>query len=262
MKDDIKTIQSVQRAIDIINCISETGKKMTITEISTKLDLNANTARGLMQTLLANGYLSKDPERGTCSLGYEFFGKGRLLYQEQLKYIMDTAYPEMTGISKQMPVTSCLQLVFHNEIYLVDTVVSPDSHYAYVPKNDTNLPLHAYASGKLSIAYAPENKRQKILDSLRYEQLTEYTITDSQAFDGVIKKIYTQGYATELDEVCMGISCVAAPFFDIRGVMKGTLSVVAPSSTLMPVMDKLVTQLMRASDRISDKISLRRKVWM
>ena len=65
MNNNPKNIQSVQRAIDIINCVAEAERKISLKEISSKLGLNINTARGLAQTLLANGFLSKDVEQGT-----------------------------------------------------------------------------------------------------------------------------------------------------------------------------------------------------
>ena len=61
-------IQSVQRAIDIINCIENAKRSLSLNEISSQLGLNINTARGLAQTLLANGYLSKDTKQGTYKL--------------------------------------------------------------------------------------------------------------------------------------------------------------------------------------------------
>ena len=54
MKEDVRVIQSVQRAIDILNCVADAEKKISLREISEKLDLNINTARGLVQTLLVS----------------------------------------------------------------------------------------------------------------------------------------------------------------------------------------------------------------
>jgi len=95
MEKELKTIQSVQRAIDIINCIADAGKKISLKEIGEELDLNVNTARGLVQTLLSNGFLARDLEQGTYSLGYEFYTKSTQLYEFQLKNIREAAYPDM-----------------------------------------------------------------------------------------------------------------------------------------------------------------------
>ena len=79
MDGDIKKIQSVQRALDIINCVANSNSRITLKEITELLGLNINTARGLAQTLVLNGYLAKDVERGTYSLGYQFYTKSTQL---------------------------------------------------------------------------------------------------------------------------------------------------------------------------------------
>lgn len=258
MKDDIKTIQSVQRAIDIINCVGDNGRRITLKEISSKLELNINTTRGLVQTLLANGFLSRDEEQGNYTLGYEFLTKSKLVYQLHIQRVQDIAHSDMKRISERYGISSWLQISFYRDIYTVETVEAPGSHYSYAPKSGANLPLHASASGKLRIAYMPEHERQKVLNSIHLEPLTEHTITDREMFAGVIEQVYSQGYATELEETDIGISSVGTPFFDARGTLSGTLSVVAPSVKLNRILREVIIDLKRAGARITASISSHR----
>lgn len=258
MKNDIKTIQSVQRAIDIINCVGDAGRKITLREISSRLDLNINTTRGLVQTLLVNGFLSRDTELGTYALGFEFLTKSKMVYQLQVQRIQDIAYPDMERISSKYGISSWLQISFHRDIYTVKVKEAPGSHYTYTPKSGENLPLHASASGKLLIAFMPEQEQQKILNSICLEPFTEYTITDRETFADVIKRAFSKGYATELDELDIGFGSVGVPFFDTRGSMRGTLSVAAPSVRLKRILSDVIIDLDRAGIRISDAISSRR----
>lgn len=259
MKDDIKTIQSVQRAIDIMNCVGDAGRKITLNEISSKLELNINTTRGLVQTLLVNGFLSKDVEQGSYTLGYEFLTKSKLVYQLQVQRIRDIAISDMERISEKYGVSCWLQTSFYRGIYTVEILEAPGSHYSYAPKSGANLPLHASASGKLRIAYMPEPERKKILDSIQLEPLTEYTITDREKFADVIERVYSQGYATELEETDIGISSAGAPFFDVRGTLSGTLSVAASSVKLNRIMNDVIIDLKRAGMRITDSNPTRRR---
>ena len=57
MEKEVRLIQSIQRAFDIINCFSEQSPKLTLPKISEMLSLNINTTRGIVNTLVANGYL-------------------------------------------------------------------------------------------------------------------------------------------------------------------------------------------------------------
>ena len=57
-----KLIQSLSRAFAIIDCFTTDKKELTLNEISETLELNINTTRGLVQTLLHYDYLSYDKE--------------------------------------------------------------------------------------------------------------------------------------------------------------------------------------------------------
>ena len=50
-----KTIQSVQRAIDILNCFDAQTPALSLGEISARLQLNKATVHGLLNTLHNNG---------------------------------------------------------------------------------------------------------------------------------------------------------------------------------------------------------------
>lgn len=261
MNNNPKNIQSVQRAIDIINCVAEAERKISLKEISSILGLNINTTRGLAQTLLANGFLSKDVEQGTYTLGYEFLTKSKLVYQLQIQRIRDIAHPYMKQLSEKYGVSSWLQISFYKDIYTVETLDAPStSYYSYTPKSGAKLPLHASASGKLYIAYMPEAEREKLINNINLEQLTEHTITDRQEFRKTIQKVFFQGYATELEEIDMGISSIAVPLFDMRGTLSGTISTAVPSAKLNQIFNNILSDLKRISMLITDGISNRRRL--
>lgn len=144
----------------------------------------------------------------------------------------DIAYPYMKKLSERYNVSSWLQISFYREIYTVEVVEPLNSYYSYVPKHSSNLPLHASASGKLRIAYMPENERDKVLDQITLEVFTEKTISDKNHFKKMIKNVYDQEYATEIEELHVGVSSIAVPVFNSYGELKGTLSVAASAQSI------------------------------
>lgn len=253
-----KQIQSVQRAADILNCIAQARRGLTLKEISTRLDLNENTVRGLAQTLLSNGLLAKNPENAAYSLGYDLYVKGQMVYQAQLEQIIDLSYGELVSIAEQFNVSTCLQVSFHNNIYTVETVEAPRSHYAYIPRTNMELPLHASASGKLMLAYMSEETRQKLLRGVELKAVTRHTIVDPEAFSRELDAICGQGFALERGELSEGFSCIAVPFFNPDGSLRGSLSAVAATAVLEPIADQVVLKLKQACRRM-DTMLLRRK---
>ena len=69
IKSSVRTIQSVQRAIDILNLFDFSRKEVSRSEICDATKLNKGTTYGLISTLLKNGYLDKDQTSGKYTLG-------------------------------------------------------------------------------------------------------------------------------------------------------------------------------------------------
>lgn len=106
----------------------------------------------------------------------------------------------------------------------------------------------------------PEAERERLINNISLEQLTEHTITDRQKFRSTIQKVFFQGYATELEEIDMGISSIAVPLFDMRGALSGTISTAVPSAKLDQIFKSILTDLKRISMLITDGISNRRRL--
>ena len=66
-----RTIQSVQRAIDIINCFEDNKSELTLGQISAALDLNKSTVHGILNTLYQNDFVRQNSS-GRYMLGGYF----------------------------------------------------------------------------------------------------------------------------------------------------------------------------------------------
>jgi IclR family KDG regulon transcriptional repressor len=61
MKDKIR-VQSIDRAVAILECFNEENKELRLSEISERLSLNKSTAHGIISTLKYHGFISQDEE--------------------------------------------------------------------------------------------------------------------------------------------------------------------------------------------------------
>ncbi len=71
-------IQSVDRALRILDLFNEHNSEMKITEISRKLDLNKSTTHSLLKTLKEHDYIKQDVNSGKYSLGLKLLERGSL----------------------------------------------------------------------------------------------------------------------------------------------------------------------------------------
>ena len=99
MEKEVRLIQSIQRAFDIINCFSEQSPKLTLPKISEMLSLNINTTRGIVNTLVANGYLEHDSETNIYSLGPVFIPKADLVSANDMERVKKMARPYLEELS-------------------------------------------------------------------------------------------------------------------------------------------------------------------
>src|SRR3954452_23729350 len=68
------SIQSVDRAITLLEAIAEAGGECSLTELSHRTQLNISTCHHLLSTLVQRGYVAKVPVRRSYALG------ARILY--------------------------------------------------------------------------------------------------------------------------------------------------------------------------------------
>jgi IclR family KDG regulon transcriptional repressor len=64
-------VQSIDRAIAVLNCFSLKRQELRLTEIADELDLNKSTAHGIITTLKYHGLIDQDEESQKYRLGFK-----------------------------------------------------------------------------------------------------------------------------------------------------------------------------------------------
>jgi DNA-binding IclR family transcriptional regulator len=89
--------------------------------------------------------------------------------------------------------------------------------------------LYATGSGKLLLAFLPEQELLDYLSRTRFQRYTAVTITNPQKLEEELCKIRQAGYALDRDEFSNGVRCIAAPVQDSTLKVVGCIDVVFPS---------------------------------
>ncbi|WP_409228414.1 IclR family transcriptional regulator [Gudongella sp. SC589] len=250
MKGNLRLIQSVQRAIDIINCFDESNSKLTVNQISNKLALHVNTTRGIVNTLVYNGYLIHNIDEGNYSLGYVFIPKAELVDNSYVDRMKSLARPHLRAIANSHQVSSRLQLVSNYNVFTVDTFNPENSRYLLLTKMNTSFPLNATSSGKLFLSYQDNEFQENYLSTSKFEKYTSKTIVDRESLQEEIKTIRSKGYSLEDEEISIGMSSIAVPILSNPSKIMGTLSIVASKSFLDDIKNEVLSDLFTAADEI------------
>ena len=250
-----KRIQSVQRAINILNCFNEDAPVLTLSHISELLDLNINTVRGLVNTLVANGLLIHNTTDNTYTLGLYFILKSNLIYDTRhLENLVDIAEPYLQRISEKYSVFSSIQVVSQSSIYMVKSIQPPASHYRITAQLYEPLSYHCTSSGKLYLQYLSPNNLQTALESINYECYTANTISCQEELLEELERQKKNYYSLEVDERSMGFSSIAVPLLRSGNRLLGTVSVADPTQVIREQLTPLSRDLIDVSGEMRLKL--------
>jgi DNA-binding IclR family transcriptional regulator len=249
-KDHI--IQSVDRALQIIEAFESGEKELSLSQIARELNLNKSTVFGLVNTLKNREYLEQNPENARYRLGIKFFQLGSIV--EINMDIRDAAKPFLKLLSDKYKETVHLCLYVHNEAIYIDKVDGLGSMRMY-SQLGKSAPLHCTGVGKAILAYLDERTIAKIINNQTFKAFTPNTITTPDALRTELTKIHQKGYSIDEEEIEIGLRCVAAPIFNRKGEVAGAVSVAGLAARLPEdVVQNIVEDVLKVSSLISERL--------
>ncbi len=218
--------QLISRTCQILRTFSNTTPELSLAEISKNCKLPPTTAYRILQALVLEGFVIQDPVTTNYRLGYGLVNIGELAKQSNtlLKVVRPFA-EKLNHITGEYVTLEKL-----NRNMWVDTIdFVPTSNYQLniQPSRGLSLPAHCTATGKVQLAYLPEEKLDIVL-SRKLEILTPQTITDPKILREQLDIIRKQGYALSQQEVEIGFVAIAAPIFGPGKEVLAAISVGAP----------------------------------
>lgn len=228
-----KLIQSLQRAFEIINCFDFDTKYLSINEIALKVDLNPNTVRSIVQTLVFFGYLNHNKKDNNYSLGYIYVSKAEIIDKAYLSGLKEIVEPILIELSTIFKISARLQMVNNDRIFTVTCINPINTHYIVLSRMDAEFPLHASASGKLFLYFSNDDFRENYLADNSKKRYNENTKIDRQELMEELNFISDNGYSREFEEFGIGISSIAFPITNDSQGLIGTISVTGPSKMIL-----------------------------
>ncbi len=252
MKD---VVQSVDRALSILEVLSDYGEGIGITEISTKIDLHKSTVHRLLLTLMKKGYVEQNSHTNKYKLTLKLFELGnKLIEKMDIRSIAKPYLQQLKDITNEV-----VHLVVREgtEIVYIDKVESENKIRMH-SRIGTRSPMYCTAVGKAIMAYLHEEEIESIWTKSHIKKLTKYTITDIIEMKDTLKRVRQQGYALDEEENELGIRCIGAPIFDHRGEICGAISISGP--TIRVTKEKIENfkdSIIKISSNISQELGYR-----
>ncbi len=248
-----RVIQSIQRAVNIIECFTDEEYFLTLNQISRKLELHINTTRGIVNTLLVNDMLDYDWITGCYSLGPFFVKKGQMMEKRNEKYV-EIAKPYMRLITDKYLITATFQVVRNEEIYTIAIKNSEKMYYKTNVELYQPLPYYASASGKLHLFYNILKDNPDYVKELEFVPYTKRTCRSLSSLQKEMNFIKEKGYGEENQEMGSNVSGVAVPIFNGKGRMTASISGWGMDEIVDRNRIKIVADLQKAAREIEKRI--------
>ncbi len=221
-----KIIQSIDRALQVLELFSLEKPEWGITEISKALNIYKSNVHNVLTTLAEKGFVIKNSKTDKYKLGIKFFELGSIVIKNM--DLRKIAHPYIEKLSKEFNETVHLGVLDKGRVVSIEREESDKSLCSHV-EIGKRTPLHCTAVGKAIMAYLSEDEINLIIREKGLEKFTENTITTKKDLENEFKKIRKQGYAVDKIEHEEGVRCVAGSIRDYTGKVVASMSVSGPA---------------------------------
>jgi len=215
-------IQSLNRAINILELFSGSRTHISISEMSAALKLNISTVHGLVSTLIERGFLSQDPETRKYSLGLKIFELNHYFLGCSKIYQFGAApahrLAKRSGLNVRLAVRDEYLIVVILEIF-----AGPEKFQYF--RVGPRIEAYFTSMGKAMLAFLSKGELSNYLKRTRLIAYTQNTITDPKRLKEELEKSRQRGYAIDREESLLGAYCVGAPIFDQTGNVNAAISI-------------------------------------
>lgn len=246
---DNRIVQSLDRALALMEALAAADSEKSAGNLAEKVGINNATAYNLLQTLKFRGYVMQSPISKCYSLGLKILQLAEAV--DPRLALSTTAMPFLRDAAERLGETVYISVPVHGAIYRVAVAESPQILSVKASIGESRDDLARTSSGKVLLAYMPENF---VLD-----YLDEHSIP--KEFLEQLKRIPEKGYALNLGEDSPSVCGVSVPILtDAKGRLPELaliLTASIPASRFnSELVDKAVIELSIIGRKILERTGL------
>ncbi|MDQ2632389.1 MAG: IclR family transcriptional regulator [Pseudomonadota bacterium] len=201
-------VQSAVRVSRILIFVAESSAGVKARDISERLGIPRQATYHLVHTLLTIGMLRKnDQNRYVLGLAAAPIASGlqrQLAPQEHIRSLVRSVVSETHE-------TAYAVGWVEDEVVILFSARGDSVVQAAEESLGRSYDAHARASGKLLLALADADRRDRYISRHALTARTPNTLTTLHALNQALDEIRAQGYSLEREEYALGLSCLAVP---------------------------------------------------
>lgn len=219
--------RSFLKGLAVLEAVALADGRSGVTGIARELGITKSNAHRLLRSLVASGFVAHDATDGRYAATLKLWDLGQKVMARV--DIRERAAPYLLRLSEQTQELVNLVLLDGAHAVFIERIESPPAGRTagYV---GIRAPLHALATGKAMLAYAPEALVAEAC--ARPQGFTSHTITDPIALRANLAKVRRQGFATNRGEWRDSVNSIGAPIFGAQGFPVAAVGLTGPRERL------------------------------
>lgn len=193
------------RLLAVLGAFDDKHRLLTLSELSRRADIPAPTVYRLANELVAGGALER-PGDGRYRVGPLIWEMG--LLAQTPNRLREVAEPFLHDVYAATLATVHLAVRDGDRVLYLHTVRGRAS-VPIISSVGTRLPMHSTGVGKVLLAHAPADVRDRVLAGL--VRITPHTITHPPLLVTQLERVRRDGVATTSEEMTIGACSLAVP---------------------------------------------------
>jgi len=222
-------IKSIEKALNILELLSDKEKEMSITEIGKELHIGVSTVHRILATLKCRNYIVQNRQTSKYMLGTKLFVLGCKI--QNTTNLIKVVTPFLQRLSKYTNETINFAILEDRELICLYKIESKEMLKAGIEVG-TKAAAHCTSLGKVLLAFLPEQEFTMLYpnDNEKLSTFTPKSTSSVEELKKCLKKIKKQGYAIDEEEFKIGVNCLGVPIINNKGKAIAAISISGPKS--------------------------------
>ena len=239
-------VQVLERAVDILQVLSEDSRELTAGEVADRLSLHKSTIHRLLSVLDQHRLIRRNADTGRYALGLRLFEFGtRAVRGLRLR---DQAQPYLDQLARETGETAHICVLDRGDMVSIAYAEGPRS--LRMPATvGRRTPAYCSAVGKAMLAFLSEGVVDDVLSERPLRACTNKTLVTRAALLDDLRQTHTRGYSIDDEEIEKGLRCVGGPVWNYTGEVVAAISVAGPAFRITKSRVRMVARAVRATTR-------------
>ncbi len=245
-------IQSIERAISIVDLVASNPDGISLAELSTEMGLNNSTVFHLVKTLDKLGVVAQIAETKRYRIGSHLFRLAAGALNETT--LLSLATPLLERLSRDTGESANLAVRSHCEVVVIARTAATGM-LQLSSRAGTTRPIHVTATGKALLATLEADELEQLLAEHEFKAFTAKSISDAKTLCKELREVRKTGFAYDRCEFDADVTCVATTVQDFAGRHVAAIGISGPVWRMTPKLLRTKTKaLLETSSELSEKL--------